>query len=337
MTTTTMENDMITTAQQLADTNDTLQMGPQIGGNLCLMQVIVRAPEGRLVLDDYEIHAKGQDGLTEVVSTSKVTRSSWKIDQHKMWKEFRENRADIQALLSKYSVSDLTPGQYLVSMLKVGNLIGELRTLVNRRMSLARLMREDQIWEYEVLPGIEAFVGAAQFPRLLPRLKRLRAGMPDCFAVNWNIFPLTPVTGSDLDLSDMSQVEAEAIIQQVNERAQQSMMDRLGVVIDGVFGEVLTLCDQISAGALETGKRKSGALEEIFTILDRVRNFEEWANPEVLRRVDVAARSLQGVSINDVNTKTSVQSAIRQVFAPLGEAVEKLRQQRTRIRRSLDI
>jgi uncharacterized protein with HEPN domain len=113
--------------------------------------------------------------------------------------------------------------------------------------------------------------------------------------------------------------------------------EQLDAVMSNVFGEVADVCEQINLGSLESGTRRPEAITNLLNVLDRVQNFAQFADEEVLRRVAEARSAVAGVSISDLNKNSSIQQAVKAAFAPLGEAVRQLQEDASsgRVRRRI--
>jgi len=124
--------------------------------------------------------------------------------------------------------------------------------------------------------------------------------------------------------------------------SQQLVEGRAKIIFEEVFGSVNAKCAEIAAGALESGKRKFGAITELVEVLDRLRNFSEFANPEIIRHADATLEVLRQVTdISAVNANEGqnlVSAAIRTAVLPLGTAIQAMLagNQRNRSRRSIE-
>lgn len=311
-------------------------VGMQLSGALCLLKLTVRAPAGRIQLNNFKLEATDSTNKEFIeVAKGQTTSPKWKIDQHELWGKLKANWTELTHLRNRYTVSDAIEGQYLLSMMKAGEFLNEMLKLRNERHELAEQMAA--VWESEVVPAMKSKIGDEHFElHVRPKLPS-PLSLIDRFDVDYCLYPLSPLTGDDLDLSQLAPRDAKQLIGEVNDRAKTMIMDRFSSIADTVMGEVLALCEEIGEGGLETGKRKSGALNEIITILERVQNFEEFASPEVLKKAEVALKAVSGITITHINTDIgNTRENIRKAFQPLASAVKKLQKQNGQVRRNFE-
>ncbi len=297
-------------------------MGPAISQNLVSVYVTIHRPAARPQAEKVDIQTvSDQDSSVNVkVDKKQITSPCWKIDVHPLWRQIDENARWIAALLFRFSASDQMRGDHLVSVSKVGEMLMQLRRLRESRLELAQEMKDK--WESEIIPSIQkAFPDV--FHQILPRLPN-KDSLRDRFGVNWVIRPLTTVNPEDLDLRNLSDEEAQKVIEQTQQIAKDLAVQRFNSVFNSIFGEIQKVCEEVEKGAFDGNRRGDGALTDMLNILDRVNNFTAFAPAEMLQTIRRARDQISNMHINDLNHDPNTKRVIKSLMAPIATAIEEL-------------
>ena len=341
--TTMLETSFTATIPQEPETIPAASMGPKIAANMAGVRVTVRRPGGKYKIKNASVMAADEHGKQETIEGKKITKPGFITDtkaDHPIWERIDDNTKKFTSLLKTYSVPEClkasdagedddeglstgSKGFYLVPMGVTGNLTQELFKLKEERKHLAEELKNDyDTW----IANLRAKFNG-QFHLLLPALPR-RESLRRKFAVSWGFQPLTPIDPASMKFSDINDHDRQQIIADSNKMAQELIQQRARAIYDEAFGSVLDSCDKIVAGSLETGKRKFAAITEIIESLNRLKNFSEWANPEVVARADDALKVLTGISdiseINQNEGQNQVTRAIVAAMKPLGDSVDRM-------------
>jgi hypothetical protein len=296
-------------------------LGSKIQRNLCGVYITTKRPSGRPMMKEVEITATTKDQDQSVVEKGKTTRPCWKIDIHKLWKAIDLNGTKIENIVNRYSVSASVKSEHLCSLLKAGKMLSELNTARNERLALAQEMYEK--WDSEVIPGLEAAFPSFFENQIKDRLPK-KDTLINRFDVYWLIRPLTPMDGNQLDLSALSEADAREVITRNAEFVNNLAKQRLTTIFDEAFNEVVKLCDDINTGEYAFGNRKEGAVTEILNMLEKVTNFSDFTNEDVIERVRSAHQTISRYSVTQINGSKMVQGTIKSAMAPLGAALKEL-------------
>lgn len=304
---------------------------------LCLMNMSIKAPSGsRGAPESFKTESKNDEGEFVVVNKKAATAAKWRISQHPLWKQLSQNKAAMINLRALYTVPDVSNGCYLIPKLKVAHFTMEMTKLEDERKELANEMM--QKWESEVIPAMESAIGPGLFSLHVRGRLFKKHTIPERFAVSYDFMPLSPLSGDDIDFSDLTTHDAAKYSDMITEKAKAAVLDRFRLVADCILDETLTLCEEIGSGSLETGKKKGGSITQILDILERVQNFHEFASEEVLDRVKLAHYAMQGVSIKQMNNpKSRTRDDIKAVFAPLADAIRNTQQENESFEYARDI
>ena len=305
---------------------DATQLGPKIAANMCGVDLVVRRPSGKYQIKNVEVMAANEDGLQERLDNKKITRPSFITDtkaDHPIWEQIDENGRQFDATLRVFSVSDSRRGFHLVPMSRTGNILEAFGRLRQERIRLVHALVEGyDTW----IANLRAKFNG-QF-HLLARSLPSRESLLEKFEVVWLLNPLTPIDPTNLKFNDINDEDRQRIIDESNKMAHDLIEQRARVIYDEAFGSMLDKCEQIVAGSMETGKRKFGAITELIESLNRMKNFSEWANPEVIRRANNALSVLNTITdISEVNGNDGQNRVTRAIVAamkPLGDSVERM-------------
>ena len=311
MSTTTMEPVM-------SEQNEDLQvkMGPELSGRLCAVYVKICRPTGAIQLTDAIVEAENK-GVKFELTGKFISKPRVRYDIHPLWKDLDTNESNIRRLIKRYTAENMQRGTYLLSMISAGKFQLELANLVEERQNIIGQFQDNQAEVIEAAKEEHEDIWEIIYDQIrLPTRTNCR--------VEQDYWPLGTLSVDDMDLSDLNPSEKKLIIEQTHERAKEMLENRFKMVFDGVFGEVMEICEQVEKGEFETGKRRSGALNLVMDALERVSNFSHIADADTLERVSKAAGYIKNLSIQDVNNNAAIQSRIRDVFAPVKQAVTKL-------------
>ncbi|MEI8195570.1 MAG: hypothetical protein WCI73_06650, partial [Phycisphaerae bacterium] len=298
--------------------------GTQIA--LCMwgVDVVVRRPTGRVQLLGSEVAAQNDTGAAEVIDAKKITKPSFKIDQHgdhPMWEQIDLNARLFESILARYSVSDARRGFHLVPQSKMGEMIVEFSKARRERLELATKFRDD--WTTFVNNLRLKFNG--HFHLLLPKLPNPDS-LLEKFDVTWIVTELTPMDPNKFKFNNLNATDQAAIIQESNNMAKSLVAQRAKGIFDEVFGSVIAKCDEIAAGAFESGSRKFGAITELVNVVERLKNFGEFGNSEISAHADATLSLLNNIQdINEVNRNSgqnAVSLAIKAAAAPLAASIK---------------
>lgn len=298
---------------------DTTELAGKIAQNMWVVQVTIKRPGG-----SYKI--KGAEVRAENMRVEKTTRPGFIVDEpsdHPAWFEIDELGRQIEAAVTRYSINDRRrKGFHLVPASKTGKLYQELRDLRVQRLTKVEGLRDDyNTWVSNL---------RSKYPNhfhLLEPLLPAPHQLMEKFDVMFSAEELTPVTGEKLKFENIDEAEKQDLVAQVNRVAEQQVKALAKAVYDDVFGAMLKECDDIAKGALQTGLRKMGGITELVDMLERLKNFGEFATRDVLARTDVALEQLKSIGsidqLNEKKGKNELAQAITASFKPLGEALTK--------------
>ena len=316
----------VAVAQNPTTDSSTPDFHAVIAANMCGVDLTVKRPSGRFQIRKVEVTADDEFGHREALDLKKVTAPQFITDSradHELWFAIDENARAFDSTLICFSVNDARRGFHLVPMSKVGALIAKLSELRAQRQALVKALADDyETWKTNLR---HKFNG--HFYLLEPRLPD-RHLLLEKFDVTWTLQPLTPIDPTHLRFDQMNATDRQRIIDESNAMAQQLVQARTKVIFDEVFGSVMTKCAEIAHGAMETGKRKFGSITELVEILERLRNFGEFANPEILASADrtlAVLREITDITVVNANEgQNQVAAAIKTAMQPLGEAIERM-------------
>lgn len=298
-----------------------------IAANIAGVDIVIRRPSGKYQIKDVGVEATDETGNREKLDTTKVTRPCFIIDgknDHPLWADLDENEHQLKRILARFSVSDARRGFHLVPMTKVGPMLAALREKRHERLDLARKLAD--VWDSEVIPKLRGKYNGHYY-LLAPNLPS-PISLVERFDTFWTLHPLTPLNAADLRFDQINSADQQDIINESNNMAAHLIKSRAKVIYEQVFGTLLGKCDEIAAGAMQSGKRKFGAITELVDLLARLKTFHEFATPEVLAKADQALSLISGIgSINEVNAnegQNQVTAAITAAFRPLGDSIDRM-------------
>ena len=298
-----------------------------IPSNIWGVAVTVQRPSGRYQVKGATVEARSQGGSTEKLGN--VTKPCFIIDtedDHELWGKLDKNEGAIKNILARFSANDPRKGLHLVPGSQVSRMLLHLREARHERLDLAQ--RLAAVWHTELIPHLQTKYNG-HFYLLAPVLPHSDS-LIERFDTQWFLTPLTVTSASALTFDGLSTEDKEGIIQESDNMARNLVKQRAQFIYEQVFGEVVTQCDEIAAGAMESGKRKGGCITELVTLLDRLRNFSEFATPEVLAKAEEAMRVMSTVTdiaaINRNDGDNHVVRAVKAAFAPLGASINAMLQ-----------
>ena len=298
----------------------------RIAAGLWAVDLQVKRPSGKYQIKQVEVRAQNGDGEIEALEAGKVTKPSFICDtknDHPLWEQLDENQRQFDATLRIFSVNDARRGFHLVPSSKVGDMLAAFDRLREQRIGLATQLRDDcEAWCANLQHKFSKHWHLLK--PLLPKPEEL----VEKFDVIWIPQELTAADPSRIKFKDVNPADRERVIESSRQMIQELGRQRAQVIYEAVFGEVLAKCDEIAAGALETGKRKFGAITEVVELVQRLKNFDEFANQEIVQRADHVLETLEGITdirqINQNEGENRFTRAIRTAMRPLGEAVEEM-------------
>ena len=313
----------------------------RLSSSLCAVDLLVRRPSGRLQAKNVEVTADDNAGKRETLDREKITTPCFIIDTKadaEFWFMIDENTRLFESTLRSYSVNDARRGFHLVTMAKSGNMVAKFSELRSQRKALVQQFCDHEYDNW--IANLERKFNG-HFYLLKPRLPS-RDQLLERFDATWTRHPLTPLDPANMRFSDITEDEQARIIAESNAMSQQLVENRAKLIFEEVFGSVNTKCAEIAAGALESGKRKFGAITELVEVLERLRNFSEFANPEIIQHANATLgllREVTDISVVNANEGQNVVSAaIKTAVLPLGTAIQAMMagNQRSRSRRSIE-
>ena len=326
-------------------------MGQELSQGLCLAHVLVKSPSYRIKMVKSEVTAATENGEARQVAKDKMTGNRWVWNRHRLFDQMLENGRKVTLLLDRYSVSEGKPsaeedegnrrggggGYRIMPMDAVARFHVGLLELIAERNAIIDRMKEN--WWTEVLPGISEFFGE-HFYQIRPSLPSGPEDLEWRFRVRALYWPLTPLNPSKLSMAGLTADQQQKFILSQEEELKGMFKDRFAAMFDTIFLSVYDVCQDILHGEkdpqtglrsgqspIESGRRKEGALEPILAVLDRVKNFSQFASPEVLEAVDNARGLIGAVTHRDLNLnggKNLTTTAIKAALEPLGNAVKRL-------------
>lgn len=298
--------------------------GPAVAAGMAGIDLVIRRPTGRVQISGTEVQATNDAGVGEVIDQKKITKPSAKIDQHgdhPCWEKLDANAARFNIILSQFSVSDARRGFHIVPMSKLGAMLAAFSAARAERLALAEEFRAG--WTVFIENLRLKFNG--HFHLVLPKLPNPDS-LLEKFDAQWTIHPLTPMDPSKFNYKDMTPDQVQAIVTESNNMAKSLIASRAKVMYDEVFGVALDKCTEIATGAMETGARKFGSITELVNVLERLKNFEEFGNPEIIAHANATLELLSGIEdINEVNRnkgQNQVTAAIKAATVPLATAIK---------------
>lgn len=312
---------MDTTEPHVLDAAVAEHFGKEIAANMASVYVTVKRPCARKRSRAQKIEVSGDTGNVVEVDPKLLTNPGYRFDVHPIWKRLDANEIAIRRLVDVYTANDGRKGDHLIVMTKLPELLAKLTRLRNERLSLVRLMRE--LWSTEIIPGIRSTYPATceQIIADLPH----PGSLEKLFDVNWIFRPLTPLTVDSIDITQLNDEDRARVIEQSNTMVREMAQTQAQSVFSAVFGEVADLCQRVQDGALESGRRKSAALDDMLLVLERIHNFSTYASPEVIAAADAVKKKLKNLTITQLNTDTAVQGALKAVFGQMKTAIDELK------------
>lgn len=286
---------------------------------LCMVSVTRSRYTGRIAMPkDADVRVNATN-----INKEHATGNHWKVDIHPLFGDLDKNYQEIESVLRTYTVNDQLRGTYMVMMDRVPELLAKLADLRDQRLSLA--MRLQHVATTEWFPAVRAAHPDHYEQFIEPKMPDT-SGVAARFNVSWNACIIQQPHVDDFNLDSLSYRDRERVMNDINRRLQDSMKDRAQAIMDTVFGELLELCDDIvDGGSMESGRKREGSMRDILNILDRVRNFDVFASPEILERVQRARDVVSGVTHHQVNASTLVQRSIKEAMSPIRQAVNDMR------------
>ena len=299
---------------------EALKMGQEIKASLCAVYVSVKRPTGRIRIDSAVIEAPNTDGELQTIKSKYISGKNVRYDFNQMWMAIDDNEKEIRRLVTRMTAHNLQRGTYMMSMVSVGSFILTLKQLREDRLELVDQMNNN--WEAILEEIREEYPDHHHlFIDKIPMPDRTR------FDVYHEVYPLGTLSPDDLDLSNLTQVERDQVIEDTRQAADEMFKNRLQGVYDGVFGAVMEICEDVEKRGFESGKRRQGAVTNILDVLERARNFAQFANPDTMEAINSAFNVMNGLKIQELNSNIGgVQEKLRATFASVRGEVERLRE-----------
>lgn len=311
---------MTTMEQEVPATEATLSpedVSSHIQRNLCAIYVTTSRPTGRIQANDVKVEVRNDFNEQQEADKDSLTTPCWKLDINQRWKVLDANGRAVQSALMRYAVGDSVKGEYLISIKKAPTLLNRLKVLLNERMEIATDIQSHEAEIRDELKSKYATVYETQIKDRINFFSDIRRR----YGILWIIKPLTVMRGDELDFSNLSESEAIEVAAQTNKMLEQMAKDRFQNVLDTVFGEVLDLAESISTGDYSFSRRRPQAVQDILSLLDRIKTFDMYATKDILTRADFAANALKNTNLGDLKNSELIQSTIRDAFRPLGAAI----------------
>src|ERR1035437_1961046 len=316
-------------------------MGNQIMAQMWAVDFCVKRPTGRVGVTNSDVQARNDAGEQEKIDSNKITKPSFKIDQksdHPAWELLDLNARKFDSILTRYSVNDARRGFHIVPQCKVGEMGVEMSAARAERLTLAEGFRDT--WSILINNLRTKFNG--HFHLLFPKLPNPES-LLEKFDVTWIITPMTPIDPAHFNLQNVNEADRAKLIEESTNMTKSLIAQQAKGIYDQVFGTVLAQCDEIAAGSFESGTRKFGSITELVEIIDRLRNFGELGNAEILAHASATRDLLAGITdISDINTNSGqnqVTAAIKAASKPLATAIKTMLEARkgaSRARRHME-
>lgn len=304
------------------------QVEKAIAANRYLVRVSVSAPTGEAKIQNAKVVKTAADGVEHVVDKEKTTAPRNRYKQlHPIFKQFEVNAREIQAVLDFYSALSPSDGMRQIDGSKLPEAIAKLIVKRTERMALV----DDYI---AALPELLTKIDA-EFPDEDDRqtIKRLLPGTADArerFGLSWTIWPLSPMTPENFDLSNMSEADRIAFIAEGNKEVQRLATEQAKRLVEDVIGSMHAEIEKITSGKLLTGKNRNGALTPVITAIDRLSNFTGLITDHtVLSSLDDAKAKLAHYNRNmkELNGEL-VRHAVAESLKPLEATIASIKAQK---------
>jgi hypothetical protein len=301
-----------------------------IAKNMYAVWIHVRRPSMRPASTDAEVTVKGH-----VAQVGDFTPVKWRADTHEIWRKIDATRGEIKAAADYYSIADAMPGYRLISIFKYPDMERDVMKVVAKRMELAE--EYDERW-WDIYEHVQkkyptdkyGDVFEEQIKPILPKKGEMR----NLLSVSILPYELTMASDESLDLADLDWEEKRKLVDRKREQYSKLMDERFGKIIDGVFGEALTLAEEIATGQYTFNRKKEAGIEELLHVLEKVTYFRNMiGDTQVLERIDSVSKQIKSFNIGEINKSEQVQKVIREAFTPLAEVLRA--QTQTRARRTV--
>ena len=300
--------------------------GYQIAAGMCGIDLIVKRPTGRVkVRKNVEVKALDAHGSEEQLTAKQATRPHLIIDgadAHPAWAQLDENARKFDTLVRVSSVNDARRGFHLIPMSRAGKFVTDASALRVERKGLAEWLAsapQYAVWMDNLKKRFNGhfYLLTGKFPTPEELVEK--------FDVAWTIHPLTPINPGSIDFKHLNDEDRMAIVTESTKMVKDLAMCRAQAIFDEVFGQVLGKCQEITSGKYFKGTRKFGAIEEIVALLERMLNFQEFAqDPTVIDHANKMLGMFKEVTdISDLNKnkgKNQITAAITEATKPF-EAV----------------
>jgi hypothetical protein len=311
----------------------------------CLVDITIRRWTGRVQARDIALNTTGRNGDSIQIDASHLTKPCWKLDQHELFKKLDKNASALAEVRTRYGVPIGRGGIDIVPLKAADTMLRDVRQVRMDRLSLARQLVG--VWESEVMPALEEQL-KDQFNAvrglLLSMVRRTNAeGLSvtdhtrfvDRFDIVWR--PPLAVGALDpdkMDLSNLSDDEATALLNDTRSMYQDHLSDMFGGIMNTVFGEfaehigrmtsehVDPETGQTQPALLDQGKRRHASfVNNIIAMIDRVETFADFSSSELLAAVRAARPMLAGIDIASLNRSAFVREGVRSALQPLESAL----------------
>lgn len=293
-------------------------MSEEISAKLTAVYVHIKRPTGSVRFDQAVIEHIGKDGVPIEIKSKYVKKPMVAYDIHPNWKRIDSNASEIRSLVTKYTANNLQRGTYLMPTIVVPEFLIKLAELREERKKLVEDLRFDWEAALEVVRKEHKDI----YEILEPRIPQPSYGN---FEVAYEVYPLGTLSTEDLDLSALTLEERMLVIEETKQQAEDLFKNRVQSVFDGVFGEIMSVCEEIEKGSLDSGRRRQSGIQDILDLLKKATYFKDFADPETIRAINRASTVLENVTVQDLNANTDdIRGKIRGAFAPVRKTVEKL-------------
>ena len=300
-----------------------------IAAGMCGVDVEIRRPGGSIRIPGVTVLAATPAGESQPIT--KTTTPGFIIDHrqdHEFWYLVDENQRAIETILRRYAISDAKRGFHLVPMGASGNMLSAISLAKKDRQKLVEHFcspAQQNLWRQNLQEKYPNHFHLLEGK--LPEVGHLQ----EKFNVTWDLRPFTPLCANGLNFKDINRRDKQQIIDESNRMAQELISQRAGAVYSMVFGSLLEQCEAIAHGALETGTRRFGGIEELVLQLERLKNFSDFATPEMVQHAENTLAALGQikersdiVKLNENKGQNQLVSAIKAAMRPLGASIRQM-------------
>ena len=318
---------------------DQLKIGPGLKAGLALLEICVPGPTGYVAIPQSKVTVADVKNSIDV-EIDKANRTSPKVLLNGPgWKALARNHSAAYRSIDEHSVSTKRGIMRIVPMSVVPKLITRLIGLRGERLTLAKELAA-RYEEEVVAPLRKRLPNYEEALKTFDRPEKLAAA----FDILWQVYPLTPVTPDEFDLSQLNDADRRQIIDQTNAQISKQSGSLAESLVSSLVGGVhKAIAEILDKQKLSSGRVQQGTFTDVMTALNLLDNFSSVVNvKEVVDNSKKIRELLQTTSVQAINKSSEIQEQLKAVLSGFrtqvtGVAQEMHRQATTAVLRSRTI